>query len=349
VVWIKCLVQDELDRVTANASPDAPAIIGQRMQQFRSQSAIVAFALDEMEAVAARLFPAWLPLARGIATSAGAASAAVRTVAIAEAVRTGQYGSLLADLADGALAGRGPCTRMHPPEVRAAGLSRVLATSFGRSACVLLWQVLDELGEPEALALVGAAQWLVDHGQLGVWISGGSLPGVDWLPGVALAERVHDASSVESVPRITGAQLREPSEGCAEQRTKASARGPRRRAVTGKPHPASRAEVVLEAVLADRPWAAGRVWNHTVRPGPLVNPVRVDLLWKRERCIVEIDGDDHRTAGKYAEDRHRDVMLQLNGYAVLRFTNTQVLDDIENVLALLQQFLASRRKTGKGN
>ncbi|WJK44007.1 DUF559 domain-containing protein [Solwaraspora sp. WMMA2056] len=71
-------------------------------------------------------------------------------------------------------------------------------------------------------------------------------------------------------------------------------------------------------------------------------------MWKRERCVVEIDGDDHRTAAKFTEDRHRDVMLQLNGYAVLRFTNTQVLDDIDNVLVLLQQFLATRRRTRKG-
>ena len=80
-----------------------------------------------------------------------------------------------------------------------------------------------------------------------------------------------------------------------------------------------------------------------------MNPVRVDLLWKRERCIVEIDGDDHRSATKYADDRERDVMLQLNGYAVLRFTNTRVIEDIEKVLALIHQFLTSRRRTRKGH
>jgi very-short-patch-repair endonuclease len=196
---------------------------------------------------------------------------------------------------------------------------------------------------------VRAAQWLVDHGRLAVWICGESLPAVDWLSEVAVARPVREVAVAGSRPAVSKARPRETIEGSPRSRRGPSVRGAQRRIVVGKPHPTSRVEVVLEAALTDRAWAAGRAWNYTVRPGTLVNPVRVDLLWKRERCIVEIDGDDHRTAGKYADDRQRDVLLQLNGYAVLRFTNTQVLDDIENVLALLQQFLANRRRAGKGN
>lgn len=324
MVWIRYCHPNDLDLAVAAAPPDAPAVIFQRTAGSWSQSATVTASLDEMEAVAGQLFPAWLPGAEGITTSAGAGLAAVRALAIAHAAGTAQYGPFLVDLATGALAGPGPHTRRHQPEVRALGLARVLATSFGRPGCALLLRPPDNLDEGGTLALVRAAQWLVDHGRLAVWICGGSLPSVDCLAEVVVARPVRDASVVH------------PGK-------------PRPRGVVGKPHPTSHAEVVLETVLASRPWAAGRAWNHTVRLGPLVNPVRVDLLWKRERCIVEIDGDDHRAAGKYAEDRRRDVMLQLSGYAILRFTNTQVLDDIENVLALLQQFLATRRRARKGN
>ncbi|MEU8263088.1 DUF559 domain-containing protein [Micromonospora sp. NPDC048999] len=300
-----------------------------------------------MEAVAGQLFPAWLPGAEGITTSAGAARTAVSALAVAHAADTAQYGPFLVDLATGALAGPGPHTRRHQAEVRALGLGRVLAAGFGRPACALLLRPPDDLDERGALALVGAARWLVDHGRFGVWICGGSLPAVDFLPEVVMARAVPDSSVVRPVPEVSNARLGQPVEGLP--RREARVGKPRHLSVVGRPHPTSRTEVVLENALVSRPWAAGRAWNSTVRPGPLVNPVRVDLLWKRERCIVEIDGDDHRAAGKYADDRHRDVMLQLNGYAVLRFTNTQVLDDIENVLALLQQFLANRRRAGKGN
>jgi hypothetical protein len=113
--------------------------------------------------------------------------------------------------------------------------------------------------------------------------------------------------------------------------------------LAGRPHPRSPAEMRLEAALAPRPWAAGRCWNRTLSVHPLVNPVQPDLVWDDARCVVEIDGDDHLDRYKYARDRIRDVDLQLAGYAVLRFTNAQVLADIEAVLAKLERFLAGRR------
>lgn len=339
VVWIRCLQAIDLDAALANVSADAPAVIVQQVRQCESPGAIVASALDEMEAVAIKLFPAWLSGAEGIVTSAGAGLAAVRGMALDHAAHSDQYGPFLADLAAGALTGRGPHTRRHQSEVRAPGLARVIATGFGRSACALLLQAPPDLDDHGALALVRAAQWLVDQARLAVWIGGESLPAVDWLPEISMGR---SAPAGLGIPEI-----RKPTPLTAQPSRRSPASMPRRRGGVGKPHPTSRTEVALEAALVHRPWAAGRVWNHTVRPGPLVNPVRVDLLWKRERCIVEIDGDDHRAAQKYAEDRRRDVMLQLNGYAVLRFTNSQVRNDIENVLALLHQFLANRRRVGK--
>ena len=345
VVWMRHFLVDDLERVLAAAPADAPAVIVQRVERCESQSIMVASILDEMESVAAKFFPAWLPAAKNITTATGAALAAVRATAIAHAVDTSQYGPFLADLAVGALTRRTPFTRRHSPEIRARGLKRVLASSLGRPTCALLLHPPNDLDEQESLALVGCAQWLVDHGHLAVWICGELATGIDWLPDISTTLAVQASSEPEAVVSSSVSTNEPLGEKSRLRRNPSGNR--RRRSVTGKPHPASRAEVTLETALADRGWAAGRAWNHTVRPGPLVNPVRVDLLWKRERCIVEIDGDDHRTSGKYADDRQRDVMLQLSGYAVLRFTNRQVAEDIENVLALLQQFLANRRRAEK--
>ena len=355
VVWLEHIQHDDVDHLLAVASADAPAVICLSTPDSMSTSGIVAASLDEMEVLAGQLFPAWLPGAAGITAPNGAAPAAVRALAIAHAASTGQYGPFLADLATGALLGSGTYTRRHPPEVRARGLARVLAASFQRPGCALLLRPPSTADERATQALVAAAQWLIDHGQLAVWIcGGGSPPAAECLTTVVANGRVQEPAVRElRAPRPqpqaadAGPQTADaPARPVGRQRRRAPIGEPRR--VVGKPHPTSRAEVALEAALASRSWAAGRAWNHTVRPGPLVNPVRVDLLWKRERCIVEIDGDDHRAADKYAEDRNRDVMLQLSGYAVLRFTNTKVLDDIESVLALIQQFLATRRRGRKG-
>ncbi len=115
-------------------------------------------------------------------------------------------------------------------------------------------------------------------------------------------------------------------------------------AVAGRPHPASPSERALEAALGSRGWAAGRGWNQTLCPHPLAGPVRVDLLWQAERCVVEVDGPDHRGALKFAADRSRDVRLQLAGYAVLRFTDDQVLTDAQGVIRQIELFLRDRRR-----
>lgn len=371
VAWLSGCHPGDVERTVATAPGEAPAVICQRVAGANDPNTIVGRCLDELESRARQLFPAWLPGAEAMTTAAGAVPVAVRALALRHAAATAQYGPFLADLATGAITGR-KTTRGHPPEVRARGLARVVAASFGRPTCVLLLQLAEPGTPDQRLALVRAAQWLVDHGRLGVWICGDPAP--DTAPGVRHTSidsaarppvAAHPVAGTAAPPAGTAVP---PAGAAAVPRADAAvpsaddhtrtAVAPRRRrhsstssrpGVTGKPHPSSQAEVLLEAALASRPWAAGRAWNHTVRPGPLVNPVRVDLLWQRERCIVEIDGDDHRSATKYADDRERDVMLQLNGYAVLRFTNTRVIEDIESVLALIHQFLTSRRRTRKGH
>jgi very-short-patch-repair endonuclease len=332
VAWVNCSAVTDLDRVVAQAPPHAPAVVPHWASRAHSQAEVVHAALEEMESIAEQLFPAWLPGAEGLRTSAGAAPVAVRKVALAHAARTGHFGPFLADLAVGALRRRGSSTGRHPPEVRARGLARVLATGLGRPTCALLIRSSDELDERGALVLGCAAEWLVDHGRMAVWILGERFSPADRAPAVAARP------PAETVRTQASSLTKSPARASRPHRTRA-----------GKPHPTSPDEVALEAVLATRPWATGRAWNCTVRPGPLINPVRVDLLWERERCIVEIDGSDHRAPAKFADDRRRDVMLQLNGYAVLRFTNAQVRDELENVLALLQQFLTTRRQTRKGH
>jgi hypothetical protein len=113
--------------------------------------------------------------------------------------------------------------------------------------------------------------------------------------------------------------------------------------LAGRPHPESRAEQALEAALAACDWAVGRVWNQTFQPHILANLIRVDLLWAEERCVVEVDGPDHCGVLKFEADRRRDVHLQLEGFAVLRFTNDQILGDVATVRSQIERFIQSRR------
>jgi very-short-patch-repair endonuclease len=297
-----------------------------------SARAVVRAALAELESVAMGLFPAWLPEATGIAGPGGAGVAAVRALAIHAAPHTAQFGPFLADLAELALGGTTSGTERFAAEVRSAGLAQVIARSYGRPAAALLVQVPAGLSDVAEQALVGGMEWLAQRGGFGIWLTGADGLSAEWIPEV----KVHLPEAVASIERTAAAR---PAPGAHELPPVAYP------PIAGRPHPQSRVEQALEAALSLLPWAVGRAWNQTYRARPLEPPVRLDLLWREERCVVEIDGPEHADPVRYEADRRRDVQLQLDGFVVLRFTNDQVAFDLALVICQIEQLIRARRRT----
>jgi very-short-patch-repair endonuclease len=70
----------------------------------------------------------------------------------------------------------------------------------------------------------------------------------------------------------------------------------------------------------------------------------VDVLWRRQRLVVEIDGFGvHGTRAAFERDRARDARMMAAGYRVLRVTWRQLEDEPEKVVALLAGVLAQPR------
>lgn len=314
---------------------DAPAVLTFRPPASASAAEVVACALTELESAASRLFPAWLPTAEQLEGPGGGGVPAVRALAIEQAAGSRHFGPFLADLAEQALrerAGPAHAARRRPiagrfaPEVRAAGLARVVAESYRRASAALLVDVPAGLTGPQQLALAAAGEWLAAHGGFAVWLAGADLPDAARVAvrPVRLPEHVAELVATADDAPVAGpppATLTYPP-------------------VEGRPRADSAAETALEAALVEAAWAAGRIWNRRYAARPYYV---IDLVWHDERCAVEIDGDEHRGPRKFAHDRRRDVLLQLDGYAVLRFTNHQVLAELGQVLAHLEQYLRSRR------
>ena len=305
---------------------EAPAIITYEAAVPRRAVQLIDDLLDRLDRVARELYPAWLPAAAVIDDPAGAGVVAVRSIALRDAHDGGHFGPFLADLADRALRGAAVFDRFAP-ETRAAELAKVIARSFGRSRVAILVIVPIGLKPENEQVLVSAGRWLADNGGFGIWFVGGSLGSIDDVvrvpfqpPAVDAAVTDESVAGDESAVNVVGYP-----------------------AIAGRPHPASHAEQSLEAALAGVDWAVGREWNQQYQAHPLTNPIRVDLLWRAERCVVEIDGPEHRDPERFANDRQRDVQLQLAGYAVLRFTNTQVVQHRDLVMSQLRQFLDCRR------
>jgi very-short-patch-repair endonuclease len=289
---------------------DLPAAVMMAPSATGSVAAFAAEVLDALDAVARQLLPGWLPEADGLDGPQGAALAAIRAVAIERARVAGHSRAFLADLAERALTGRPSRARLRP-EVRASGLARIVATGFRRDRLVLVMSAETDFGEtPAGDIVVAGAEWLADRGRLGVWLTGAGSPGPGRVATVHLVP----------VPQAKSGQ-----------------------AVAGRPHPRSTVEAALEAVLARQEWAYGRVWNGTYQPAVVRSAIRPDLLWPAERVVVELDGLEHCRPERYDADRVRDVQLQLDGYAVLRFTNARVKHDVQAVAAQIEELVKTRR------
>jgi superfamily II DNA or RNA helicase len=73
--------------------------------------------------------------------------------------------------------------------------------------------------------------------------------------------------------------------------------------------------------------------------------MEVDLLYADGRVAIEIDGSQHLSnADAYRRDRRKDLLLQENGYIVLRFLAEDVGKQLDMVLDAILRTLSSRRK-----
>jgi very-short-patch-repair endonuclease len=314
VVQVRGADTGRVARLIAEHSTDLAAVVTRGSVRRTTPREFVDAILTDLEQVAVELLPAWLPEVSDVHRADLGGTAAIRMIATARAAHAHYTRSFLVDLALLAVTGYRAGGSTLPVRAHAVQLARLVAESFGRTRCVLLVSVPQELTAPERAAMVAGGDWLTHNAKVAVWLLG-SAP-VD-------AERV-PVMPLDDVPRGPVAPI-------------------------GKPHPASTVEAALEAALAAESWAFGRRWNQTYRSGALAAPVRLDLVWPRERCVVEIDGPEHCHPVHFEADRQRDVQLQLDGFAVLRFTNARVVHDVGAVVHQIGTYLRGRRRdTAKG-
>jgi len=65
-----------------------------------------------------------------------------------------------------------------------------------------------------------------------------------------------------------------------------------------------------------------------------------DFICSKLKLVIEIDGYSHNF--KYKEDLIRDKKLQELGYTVIRFSEKEVRNDIDNVIRVLESYLPDK-------
>ncbi|MFE9184911.1 endonuclease domain-containing protein [Micromonospora haikouensis] len=320
---------DALAMLIARDHAELAAVVHRPAARIALPVDFVYAALDRLEQVAVEVLPAWLPEAADGVRPDTSGLSAVRAAAAARSRRDRYPGSFLPDLAVFAVTARRPSGAQLPLRTRAAALARLVAGAFGRRRVVLLVEPAAGTG---AVSAAGAA-WLVQHGGPVTWLLGAGAAGLEAVPEFSVALPPVPRAAPLAPPRMARDVPFAP-------RDSSSGAG----AVVGRPHPASEAEKRLEAALAAESWAVGRRWNQSYRSHDLATPIRLDLVWPDERCVVEIDGPEHCRPVHFEADRQRDVQLQLDGYAVLRFTNARVTHDVGAVVRQIGTYLRERRR-----
>jgi very-short-patch-repair endonuclease len=109
----------------------------------------------------------------------------------------------------------------------------------------------------------------------------------------------------------------------------------------------SATEAFLYRRLQTLPETAGRFRLNVELPIPFDGwgRMEVDLLCADAQIAVELDGSQHiDNADSYRRDRRKDVLLQENGYHVLRFLCEDVGRHLDDVLDAIVRALSHRRK-----
>ena len=63
-----------------------------------------------------------------------------------------------------------------------------------------------------------------------------------------------------------------------------------------------------------------------------------DFVSRHDGLVIEVDGGYHSEPRQQEEDKLREEVLEQMGYHVIRFTNEEVLCDIENVLNQIENY-----------
>ena len=76
------------------------------------------------------------------------------------------------------------------------------------------------------------------------------------------------------------------------------------------------------------------------RQVPIRNYI-VDFACFSSKLVVELDGESHNFEEKQTADQHRDAFFASEGFQVLRFTNQEVISNLEGVVEAIREAVAS--------
>jgi very-short-patch-repair endonuclease len=100
--------------------------------------------------------------------------------------------------------------------------------------------------------------------------------------------------------------------------------------------PTKAEEILWEAVKAKK------LGEYKFRRQHIIDKYITDIICLDKRLVVEIDGLIHQLPDNIESDKERTKSLESKGFKVIRFTNDQILNQLEDVLSRTLQILSKR-------
>lgn len=96
-----------------------------------------------------------------------------------------------------------------------------------------------------------------------------------------------------------------------------------------------------EAILWNEVLRAKQFYGYQFNRQFPIDDYIVDFISRKLDLVIEVDGYSHTF--KYQEDKRRDRRLEELGYSVVRFSEKEIRDDIDNVIRVLESYFPDQR------
>lgn len=80
-------------------------------------------------------------------------------------------------------------------------------------------------------------------------------------------------------------------------------------------------------------------------PRRLPTAYKVDLAYPSKKLAIEIDGQSHGVLSRQAQDRKKEAFLRSIGWTVLRFSNKQVMEHLEECVRTVTSTISKLKET----
>jgi len=106
----------------------------------------------------------------------------------------------------------------------------------------------------------------------------------------------------------------------------------------------TRAEIILWSRLRSK-----KVNGYKFRRQQPIFDYVVDFFCNELKLIIEVDGEIHSLTEKTDSDKKRDKILIINGYHILRLSNSEIEADIDSAINKIKSYITTNLSPSQGD